>query len=248
MVSAMASCSLARRYSPLREQAHIHRCRGLRIPQAQEVDVLGAVARDLHVAGHGEHLRRALGHDVQPSVVPELADRAAEEHFLRLLRLWASATRRRCPSSCPAARPAAHPRCADGRCPAHSRWSSPRRGCRAWSWNPDSRRRGGRGRRCQGPRQARPRKYPPRGSPARRSPRAARRSRRGCRRSFPGCGPAGIPWKGNAPSSFPRGAWPFGSPHRARSSRRAAPAPRRASPARRRPPRASRRSPGAAYP
>ena len=71
----------------LREQAHIHRRRGLRVPQAQEVDVLGAVARDLHVAGHGEHLRRALGHDVQPSVVPELADRAAEEHLLRLLRL-----------------------------------------------------------------------------------------------------------------------------------------------------------------
>ncbi len=40
--------------------------------------MLRAVARDLHIAGHGQHLRRALRHDVQLAVVPELPHRAAE--------------------------------------------------------------------------------------------------------------------------------------------------------------------------
>ena len=49
--------------------------------------MLRAVARDLHVAGDSQHLGLTLGHDMQPPVVPELADRAAEADGLGLLRL-----------------------------------------------------------------------------------------------------------------------------------------------------------------
>ena len=69
-----------------RKERHIERHRGLCIPKAQGVDIIRAVARDLHVAGDGKHLRRALRHDVEPSAVPKLADGAAEADRLRLLR------------------------------------------------------------------------------------------------------------------------------------------------------------------
>ena len=71
----------------LRKERHIERRGRLCIPKAQRVHMIRAVARDLHIARDGQHLGRALGHDVQPPVVPELADRAAEADGLGLLRL-----------------------------------------------------------------------------------------------------------------------------------------------------------------
>ena len=71
----------------LRKERHVERHGGLRVPEAQRVDMLRAVARDLHVAGDSQHLGLTLGHDMQPPVVPELADRAAEADGLGLLRL-----------------------------------------------------------------------------------------------------------------------------------------------------------------
>ena len=72
----------------LRKERHIERHGRLCIPQPQRVHSVCAVAGDLHIAGDGQHLRCALRHNVQPSAVPELADRAAELDRLCLLRLW----------------------------------------------------------------------------------------------------------------------------------------------------------------
>ncbi len=202
--------------------------------------MLGAVARDLHVAGHGEHLRRALGHDVQPSVVPELADRAAEEHLLRLLRLGHQ------------------PRAADvlpvvrqlDCCPVHDALAEDAQ------LIADGVARGGDVERGHGiqieqaarrPRPPLPR--PASGSTSKNIRRAEAQLADRLAQHAAHAEVVGVLFQAAAQQEFhgkvmhlplfPRGAWPFGSPHRARSSRRAAPAPRRASPARRRPPRAS---------
>ena len=72
---------------PLTEQLHVDGLGAAGLPQPQGVDVVGVVAGDLHVAGHGHDAGVVLVDDHQVAVVPAGADFAAEVYLLGLLQL-----------------------------------------------------------------------------------------------------------------------------------------------------------------
>ena len=69
------------------EELHVDGLGALRLPQAQRVDVPRVIARDHHVARHGQHAGIVLVDDHEVAVVPPGAELAAEVDLLRLLRL-----------------------------------------------------------------------------------------------------------------------------------------------------------------
>ena len=70
------------------EQAHVHRRGALGVPQAEGVAVLGLVAGNLHVPGHGQHRVIAGVLDLVAALpVPVVLHLAAEADFLHLVHL-----------------------------------------------------------------------------------------------------------------------------------------------------------------
>ena len=69
----------------LAEKLHIHALGAAGLPKAEGIDMVGVVAGDLHVAGHGQDPGIVLMHDHELSAVPLGADGAAEVDLLRVL-------------------------------------------------------------------------------------------------------------------------------------------------------------------
>ena len=69
----------------LAEEVHVDGLGTLGVPEAEDIGVVGVVAGDLHVAGHGQDAGVALVHHVEAVVVPELTEGAAEVDLLGLL-------------------------------------------------------------------------------------------------------------------------------------------------------------------
>ena len=70
------------------EQVHVHRRGAVGVPQAEQVAVLGAVAGDLHVLGHGQHhIIPGVLYPVAAQRVPLVLHLAAEADLLGLVHL-----------------------------------------------------------------------------------------------------------------------------------------------------------------
>ena len=70
------------------EEGHVQGDGALGVPQPEDVDVVGAVAGDLHVLGHGQHVAAPLvDHGVAAVGVPHVLHGAAEADLLYLVHL-----------------------------------------------------------------------------------------------------------------------------------------------------------------